>query len=390
MKWLTMLILIWMTFLIANINTFEINDKKINKESFQKMIEHMEKIRRLLRNMEEEDTDASESSGDDKSSERDESASEGSEESESGSESSEESGSGSESSEESGSGSESSEESGSLSESSGESGSGSESSEESGSLSESSEESGSGSESSEESGSSSESSEESGSSSESSGESGSPSESSPEWGSPSESGNTPSSPKSSSSSGSSKSPGSSSTQPGKSSEGNSTSSSGSSSSGQNTNPITTLPSPPVSIVDRRARIILLNFNSFYAPPLFVYLTFNALFKYINIRPARIVTFTISIVYYGFFRNLGEEKEIVEKATATCIIDPEDEDKIDGTCNYKCQAPKRNTTNSIVQLVGSPDFIFDNTSSSLNKEELTFSGEAALSFSNLQNQTFFCK
>jgi len=133
---------------------------------------------------------------------------------------------------------------------------------------------------------------------------------------------------------------------------------------------------------------LLNFNSFYAPPLFVYLTFNALFKYINIRPARIVTFTISIVYYGFFRNLGEEKEIVEKATATCIIDPEDEDKIDGTCNYKCQAPKRNTTNSIVQLVGSPDFIFDNTSSSLNKEELTFSGEAALSFSNLQNQTFF--
>jgi len=132
---------------------------------------------------------------------------------------------------------------------------------------------------------------------------------------------------------------------------------------------------------------LLNFNSFYAPPLFVYLTFNSIFRYINIRPARIVTFRIAIVYYGFFRNLAEEKEIIDNALATCIIDPKDADKINGTCNYKCTAPKRNNTNALVQIVGSPDFMFDNKSSSLNEEELTFSGEAALSFDNIQNQTF---
>ena len=434
MKSITMLILICMTFLFANINTFESNDKKMKEDSFQKMIQHIEKIRRLLRNLEEDDTDASENSGDDKNSENDESGSESSEESGSGSESSEESGlgsesseesgspsesseesgSGSESSEESGSGSESSEESGSPSESSEESGSPSESSKESGSPSESSEESGSGSESSEESGSPSESSKESGSGSESSEESGSPSESSkdsgsssessPESGSPSESGNSPSSSKSSSSagsskssqsskssgtsSGSSKSSGSSSGQSGKSSEGNSTSSSASSSSsGQNTNTITTLPASPVSVVDRTKRITLVNFNSFYAPPLFVYLTFNSVFRYINVRPARIVTFTITIVYYGFFRNLEEEKEIAENTTATCVIDPEDEDKINGTCNYKCQAPKQNTTNSIVQIAGSPDFLFDNKSTTLDEEGLTFSEEASVAFNNLQNQTF---
>ena len=387
-----MLILICMTFLFANINTFESNDKKMKEDSFQKMIQHIEKIWRLLRNLEEDDTDASENSGDDKNSENDESGSESSEESGSGSESSEESGSGSESSEESGSPSESSEESGSPSESSKESGSPSESSEESGSPSESSEESGSPSESSKESGSGSESSGESGSPSESSKDSGSSSESSPESGSPSESGNSPSSSKSSSSAGSSKSSGksssSSSSQPGKSSEGNTTSSSGSSSSsGQNTNTITTLPTSPVSVVNRRAKIILLNFNSFYAPPLFVYLTFNSVFRYINVRPARIVTFTITIVYYGFFRNLEEEKEIAENTTATCVIDPEDEDKINGTCNYKCQAPKRNTTNSIVQIAGSPDFLFDNKSTTLDEEGLTFSEEASVAFNNLQNQTF---
>ena len=132
---------------------------------------------------------------------------------------------------------------------------------------------------------------------------------------------------------------------------------------------------------------MLNFNSFYAPPFFVYLTFNSVFRYINLRPARIVTFRITIVYYGFFRNLQEEKEIVEDALATCIIDPKDADKINGTCNYQCTAPKRNTTNAIAQIVGSPDFMFDNQSSSLNEEELTFSGEAALSFGNIQNQTF---
>ena len=83
MKRITILILICLIFLFANINTFEIKDKKINKESFKKMIEHIEKIKRLLRNLEEEDDDELESSGDDNNSVSEEPSSEAVEESKS-------------------------------------------------------------------------------------------------------------------------------------------------------------------------------------------------------------------------------------------------------------------------------------------------------------------
>ena len=81
MKSITILILICMIFLFANINTFENKDKKINKESFKNMIEHIKKIKALLRNLEEEDADESESSGDDKNSESGESITEAGKES---------------------------------------------------------------------------------------------------------------------------------------------------------------------------------------------------------------------------------------------------------------------------------------------------------------------
>ena len=61
-----MLILIWFTFMFSNLKTFEIDDDRVKTNKIQKMIEHIERIRSLIRKLEEDDTTES---GDEKSSE---------------------------------------------------------------------------------------------------------------------------------------------------------------------------------------------------------------------------------------------------------------------------------------------------------------------------------
>ena len=390
MKRILSIFLIILLSCIINLNG---ETRGINKKALRRMIEHMTRIKNLLRNLDEEDTTGSEdnfSSSEESGNESSEES--GSEPSEDGSQSSEESGSepsesGSQESEESGSepssesGSQESEES--WSEPSNESGS--QSSEESGS--EPSNESGS--QSSEES--TNHSSEESGSQ-----ESGSePSKESSEESSSQQSQESGSEPSQESGSQSSQEFGSQSSQEsgsqssqesGSQSSQESESTSFSSNPANGTEPTSSIPTaPPTSLItgtiitnNRRARIHFLGINNFRIPQSTLF-TFVVYILFLNRPPASMIRFKLTILYRRRLRYLQE----VGNETATCT--QADSEQTGGNVKYFCTSPK-DANSEIDQIAINPVIIIDNETFSASSGDINFSEEAALAALNLEKQT----
>ena len=327
MKRILSIFLIILLSCVINLNG---ETRGINKKALRRMIEHLTRIKNLLRNLEEEDTgsEESEESGNESSEES------GSEPSEDGSQESEESGS-----EPSESGSQESEESGN------------ESSEES--TNQSSEESGS---------------------------------------EPSESGSQQSQESVSQSSQESviqysqvsgiqfsQESGSQSSQ-----ESESTSSSSNPANG--TEPTSSTPTaPPTSLItgtiitnNRRASIHFLGFNNFRIPQSTLF-TFVVYVLFRNRPPASRIRFTLTILYRRRLRYL----QGVGNETATCT--QADSGQTGGNVKYFCTSPK-DANSEIDQITISPIIIIDEETFSASSGDINFSEEAALAALNLEKQT----
>ena len=140
---------------------------------------------------------------------------------------------------------------------------------------------------------------------------------------------------------------------------------------------TSIPTTPKPVRRTNAAVQLLGFNSFVSPPTRPIITFKTFFDFINVTPARWVIIMIAINYRRRLRNLEEVAE-----PANCTIDDADKDKLDGICQYNCDAPKDTSAN--VEEVSVINITFQN--SSLTIDDINYSEEAALQAAELSKAT----
>ena len=135
------------------------------------------------------------------------------------------------------------------------------------------------------------------------------------------------------------------------------------------------PSTPASTIS----IQILEFNSYkISSP--TSMTFNTYFSFINRLPAKIIRFTLTILYGSSLQG----KKVNETAECLIVGEPNMADKIS---QYKCEAPKEEVGEIEQVIVNKGDFqLLDSGNSTMIEISPNFSEEAASASQNLKNQT----
>ena len=139
-----------------------------------------------------------------------------------------------------------------------------------------------------------------------------------------------------------------------------------------------LPEETLPTGNKNAKVQIIDFNSFSAPPQLETIFFRLYILYINIVPSPYVLVKIAIKISSSLRNLDEEIQYKE---ANCTLEQGDANKDEGIVRYNCEAPKE--VNEIVTNATALTANFSDPK--INPAEINYSEGAALAAAQLYKQ-----